>query len=170
MKRTLFDKISSELMSEYPQLLGLTTGDVMNKFQYLRGQYQKILRKIKNTPSGSGAQTPQKWEFFSSCSFLQSVYDNCPTESSFIHPDDLNTQSQEVLVYEGGIEDLADDCEITISPITTSSESTPSSLPSGSTPSPEPDITGDIMITPIPSTSYAGNPPVKKREKEEHEQ
>lgn len=69
-------------------------GDVMNKFQYLRGQYQKILRKIKNTPSGSGAQTPQKWEFFSSCSFLQSVYDNCPTESSFIHPDDLVSTSE----------------------------------------------------------------------------
>lgn len=76
-----------------------------------------------------------------------------------------NTQSQEVLVYEGGIEDLVDDCEITISPITTSSELTPSLLPSGSTPSTEPDITGDIMITPIPSTSYAGNPPVKKRRK-----
>ncbi|XP_042879257.1 uncharacterized protein LOC122257814 [Penaeus japonicus] len=84
LKRTLFDKICAELKTEYP-LLEVTTVEVMDKFKYLRGQYQKILRKIRNTPSGSAANTAVKWEHYNTCSFMQSVYDTGPTESSFIH-------------------------------------------------------------------------------------
>lgn len=71
----------------------------MDKFKYLRGQYQKILRKIRNTPSGSAANTAIKWEHYKTCSFMQSVYDTGPTESSFIHPDDLVSLAECIYNY-----------------------------------------------------------------------
>jgi len=73
--------------------------EVMDKFKYLRGQYQKCLRKIRNAPSGSAATTPIKWEHYKTCSFMQSAYDLGPTESSFIHPDDLVSLAKCVYNY-----------------------------------------------------------------------
>lgn len=63
--------------------------DVVQRFQYLRGHFQKLLRKIKNSPNGSGAQTPAKWEFFNSCLFMQPIYDNVQSQSSFTPSDDM---------------------------------------------------------------------------------
>ncbi|XP_047468505.1 uncharacterized protein LOC125024785 [Penaeus chinensis] len=126
----------------------------MDKFKYLRGQYQKILRKIRNTPSGSAAKTDIKWEHYKTCSFMQSVYDTGPTESSFIHPDDLEPQQKEVVLYEGPIEDL-EDTEVTVSPT------------SSSTPSPLPDINEEVIIEipDQPNTSYVKNSQVVKKKR-----
>lgn len=73
--------------------------EVMDKFNDLRGQYQKCLWKIRNAPSGSAATTPIKWEHYKTCSFMQSAYDLGPTESSFIHPDDLVSLAKCVYNY-----------------------------------------------------------------------
>ncbi|XP_042862777.1 uncharacterized protein LOC122247518 [Penaeus japonicus] len=157
LKRTLFDKICAELKTEYP-LLEVTTVEVMDKFKYLRGQYQKILRKIRNTPSGSAANTAIKWEHYKTCSFMQSVYDTGPTESSFIHPDDLEPQQKEVVLYEGPIEDL-EDTEVIVSP---------TSRLSSSTPSPLPDINEEVIINipDQPNTTYVKNSKCLKEEEE----
>ncbi|XP_063611972.1 uncharacterized protein LOC134785539 [Penaeus indicus] len=145
LKRTLFDKICVELKTEYPQL-EITTVEVMDKFKYLSGQYQKCLWKIRNAPSGSAATTPIKWEHYETCSFMQSAYDLGPTESSFIHPDDLEPQQEQEVLYEGPTEDL-EDYDISVSP---------TSIPSNPTHSPLPDINEEIIreIPDQPNTSY----------------
>ncbi|XP_037774096.1 uncharacterized protein LOC119570425 [Penaeus monodon] len=156
LKRTLFDKICVELKTEYPQL-EITTVEVMDKFKYLRGQYQKCLRKIRNAPSGSAATTPIKWEHYKTCSFMQSAYDLGPTESSFIHPDDLEPQQKQEVLYEGPIEDL-ENYDISVSP---------TSIPSNPTPSPLPDINEEIIreIPDQPNTSYKKNSQVVKKKR-----
>lgn len=70
-------------------IFSLISDDVVQRFQYLRGHFQKLLRKIKNTPNGSGGQAPSKWEFFNACLFMQPIYDNGHTQSSYLHSDDM---------------------------------------------------------------------------------
>ena len=73
---------------------------MLGKFAYLRGNFQRVLRKIRNTPSVSGGNPEPKWEYFKACSFLLPIYDNTSCESS------LELQPQEEVVYEGTLEDL----------------------------------------------------------------
>lgn len=73
---------------------------MFGKFPYLRGNFQRVLRKIRNTPNGSGGKPEPKWEYFKACSFLLAVYDNHSFQSS------LELPPREELVYEGTLEDL----------------------------------------------------------------
>ncbi|XP_042885621.1 uncharacterized protein LOC122261870 [Penaeus japonicus] len=88
---------------------------------------------------------------------MQPVYDMGPTESSFIHPDDLEPQQKEVVLYEGPIEDL-EDTEISVSP---------TSILSSSTPFPLPDINEEVIreIPDQPNTSYVKNSQVVEKKK-----
>ncbi|XP_042862559.1 uncharacterized protein LOC122247396 [Penaeus japonicus] len=156
LKRSCFDQICMELKSENKHLHTLTTDDVVQRFQYLRGHFQKLLRKIKNTPNGSGGQAPSKWEFFNACLFMQPIYDNGHTQSSYLHSDDMmETPGDTIVVYEGLLEkDMAGN-DVRASPSPSTSTSSPSPLPdlpeevgpptfvkasTSSTPSPLPDL------------------------------
>lgn len=132
---------------------------MFGKFAYLRGNFQRILRKIRNTPSGSGGKPEPKWEYFHACSFLLAVYDNTSFESS------LELPRQEEVVCPGPLQDFLQEeysalhspkstgvvspaalSEITISPIDASLEShTPSPQAFIDTPSPQ-----DATTTPAP--------------------
>ncbi|ROT72933.1 uncharacterized protein [Penaeus vannamei] len=155
LRRSCFDQVCMELKSEHKHLHALTTDDVVQRFQYLRGHFQKLLRKIKNSPNGSGAQTPAKWEFFNSCLFMQPIYDNVQSQSSFTPSDDMmEMPCNGVVVYEGLLEkdSTGNEDRVLLSP--SSSVSSPSPLPDlpedskesfhkpsvSSTPSPLPDL------------------------------
>ncbi|KAK4289037.1 hypothetical protein Pmani_037974 [Petrolisthes manimaculis] len=86
MKRSIFDQICKELKMEHPDLYLMTTDDVIGKFAYLRGHFQKQLRKI-SSPSVSGRKRSSRWEYFQACSFLRPVYENCKSEATFQLPD-----------------------------------------------------------------------------------
>ncbi|XP_037796079.1 uncharacterized protein LOC119591409 [Penaeus monodon] len=156
LRRSCFDQVCQELKSEHEHLHALTTDDVVQRFQYLRGHFQKLLRKIKNSSNDSGGQTPAKWEFFNSCLFMQPIYDNGQSQSSFTHSDDLmEIPCNGVVVYEGLLEkDMTGNDDRTFSS-PSSSLSSPSPLPdlpedskasafhkpsASSTPSPLPDL------------------------------
>lgn len=89
------------------------------KFAYLRGHFQKQLRKVEKTLSRSGGITTQKWEYFSACTFLQLVYSTCTSEPSYQLPGPLNTTDVEV-VYEGELEEILMEDAHTPSPSATS--------------------------------------------------
>ncbi|KAK4317254.1 hypothetical protein Pmani_011643 [Petrolisthes manimaculis] len=50
LKQVLYTEICKELQSEYPELQDITTAEVLKKFTYLRGNFQKHWRKINCTP------------------------------------------------------------------------------------------------------------------------
>ncbi|XP_063613769.1 uncharacterized protein LOC134787002 [Penaeus indicus] len=83
LKRSLFDEICQELKKEYPLMNNLTTDMVVSRYQYLRGHFQKQLRKIYNVPSSSRRTASHKWEFFKACTFMQSGFMINNNESSF---------------------------------------------------------------------------------------
>ncbi|XP_063858240.1 uncharacterized protein LOC135099708 isoform X2 [Scylla paramamosain] len=58
IKRGLFNKISQ----------------VLNKFQYLRGHFQKQLRRVEKHMNSTGRKPRIRWEFFDACSFLTPIY------------------------------------------------------------------------------------------------
>ncbi|KAK4309872.1 hypothetical protein Pmani_018518 [Petrolisthes manimaculis] len=64
-----------ELQSEYPVLKNISTAEVLKKFTYLRGDFQKMWRKVTCTPSGSCGNVTPKWEYFSAYSFLKPMND-----------------------------------------------------------------------------------------------
>ncbi|XP_047489900.1 uncharacterized protein LOC125039718 isoform X3 [Penaeus chinensis] len=96
LKRTLMDEISKELRREYPSYAHqLSTEYCMNRFQYLRSNFQKQLRKFRNTPIGPCGEGASKWEFFSACAFLQPIYEiNTDTPSFEIHQDNMKPMSK----------------------------------------------------------------------------
>ena len=73
---------------------------MLGKFAYLRSNFQRVLRKVRNTPSGSGGKPEPKWEYFKACSFLLPVYDSTSFESS------LELRPQGEILYEGSLEEL----------------------------------------------------------------
>ncbi|XP_050730368.1 uncharacterized protein LOC127005504 [Eriocheir sinensis] len=87
LKRATWDTVCRELRAEHPEATThLTTDGVMARFTYLRGNFQKLLRVVERTPSGSGGEATPKWEFFSACSFLRPVYANSKSEPSITSP------------------------------------------------------------------------------------
>ncbi|KAK4318383.1 hypothetical protein Pmani_010620 [Petrolisthes manimaculis] len=98
LRRGLFGEVSRELKEEFPSMEDLTPDAVLLKFAYIRGQFQKQLRKILKMPTGSGGNVTPKWEYFQACSFLMPVYCNLETMPSFQLADDV--------VYDGSLEDL----------------------------------------------------------------
>lgn len=69
---------------------------MFGKFAYLRGNFQRILRKIRNNP-----KSEPKWEYFKPCSFLLDVYDNTSFDSSSVE-----TTPQEEIVFAAPFEDI----------------------------------------------------------------
>ncbi|MPC73031.1 hypothetical protein E2C01_067347 [Portunus trituberculatus] len=69
---------------------------VMGKFAYLRGNYQKLLRKVEKKLSGSAWRKTPKWEYFKALSFFHPVYSSSRNESSFTNED---------LMFEGSFEE-----------------------------------------------------------------
>lgn len=116
----------------------------MAKFTYLRGNFQKLLRAIERTPSGSGGKAPPKWEFFSACSFLRPVYATSQSEPSFVIP----TES----VFQGSQEDL----EFMCTPLPQAEDSLPN-LRRSPSPSPNPFTVEELSSQPVcsPTTSIS---------------
>ncbi|KAK3875202.1 hypothetical protein Pcinc_019901 [Petrolisthes cinctipes] len=112
--------------------------EVLKKFTYLRGNFQKQWRKINCTPSGSQGLVTPKWEFFSACSFLQVPCDS-KGEPSF----ELSSAPapEPEVVYEGSIENLMGDevLHISSSPQPGSSSTSGTSLPGSPSASPTPE-------------------------------
>ncbi|KAG0710855.1 hypothetical protein GWK47_021935 [Chionoecetes opilio] len=75
----------------------------MFRFVYLRGHFQKQLRKVEKTPSGSGGTVTPKWEYFEACTFLTPVYSKVQTVDNVQPQPDLAE-----VIYEGTLEDLMD--------------------------------------------------------------
>ncbi|XP_063611759.1 zinc finger and BTB domain-containing protein 14-like isoform X2 [Penaeus indicus] len=96
LKRTLMDEISKELRREYPSYAHqLSTEYCMNRFQYLRSNFQKQLRKFRNAPVGPCGEGASKWEFFSACSFLLPIYEiNSDTPSFEIQQNNMKPMSK----------------------------------------------------------------------------
>ncbi|KAG0727724.1 hypothetical protein GWK47_034061 [Chionoecetes opilio] len=103
LRRGRVEEITKELKAEFPSLPELTTEDVIVRLIYLRGHFQKLLRKLEKTPSGSGGKVTPKWEYFEACSFLTPVYSNT-TSASSVQP----TSNTSEIIYEGTAEDLLD--------------------------------------------------------------
>ncbi|KAG0711266.1 hypothetical protein GWK47_020992 [Chionoecetes opilio] len=82
------------------------SADVMFRFVYLRGHFQKQLRKVEKTPSGSGGTVTPKWEYFEACTFLTPVYSKVQTVDNVQPQPDLAE-----VIYEGTLEDLMDASE-----------------------------------------------------------
>lgn len=177
LRRVLFEDVGKELRVEFPSLKHLTADAVLSKFAYFRGHFQKQLRKVLTTPSGSGGKVTPRWEYFQACSFLMPVYSNLATASSC----QLQSDDGEV-VYDGSLEDLLEGDVIHTLPCqnkrgsSTSSCSTSSPLPS---PSPSPstgsleppsDIdrllvpSSDIEKLPVPN-QCKGTPHISKKRK-----
>lgn len=113
---------------------------MLAKFGYIRGHFQKQLRKIEKTPSGSGGKVTPKWEYFQACSFLTPVYTNMESSSSFELPADDGD-----VVYEGSLENLLENGMQTVQhplsmELSSPSSRTPSPLSTG-TSTPEPTVT-----------------------------
>ncbi|XP_047502556.1 uncharacterized protein LOC125048016 isoform X2 [Penaeus chinensis] len=112
LKRSLMDKICSELRLEYPTYADQLTTEILTKrFHYLRSNFQKLLKKVEKTPSGSGSTPAVKWEYYSACKFMQAVYTIDSNSSSFEMPEDstASTEQTEELVWTGVISELVDD-------------------------------------------------------------
>ncbi|XP_047472324.1 uncharacterized protein LOC125027320 [Penaeus chinensis] len=112
LKRSLMDKICSELRLEYPKYADQLTTEILTKrFHYLRSNFQKLLKKVEKTPSGSGSTPAVKWEYYSACKFMQPVYTIDSNSSSFEMPEDstASTEQTEELVWTGVINELVDD-------------------------------------------------------------
>ncbi|KAG0721640.1 hypothetical protein GWK47_046073 [Chionoecetes opilio] len=75
----------------------------MFRFVYLRGHFQKQLRKVEKTPSGSGGTVTPKWEYFEACTFLTPVYSKVQLVDNVQPQPDLAE-----VIYEGTLEDLMD--------------------------------------------------------------
>lgn len=73
-------------ISDLILLIICISDDVIGKFAYLRGHFQKQLRKI-SSPSVMGRKRSSRWEYFQACSFLRPVYENCKTEATFQLPE-----------------------------------------------------------------------------------
>ncbi|KAK3888423.1 hypothetical protein Pcinc_007551 [Petrolisthes cinctipes] len=138
LKQVLYTEICKELQSEYPELQDKTTAEVLKKFTYLRGNFQKHWRKINCTPSGSQGLVTLKWEFFSACSFLQVPCDS-KGEPSF----ELSSAPapEPEVVYDSSIEKLMGDevLYISSSPQPGSSSTSGTSLPGSTSASPTPE-------------------------------
>ncbi|KAK3886480.1 hypothetical protein Pcinc_009351 [Petrolisthes cinctipes] len=138
LKQVLYTEICKELQSEYPELQDITTAEVLKKFTYLRGNFQKHWRKINCTPSGSQGLVTPKWEFFSACSFLQVPCDS-KGEPSF----ELSSAPapEPEVVYGSSIEKLMGDevLYISSSPQPGSSSTSGTSLPGSTSASPTPE-------------------------------
>ncbi|XP_042888303.1 uncharacterized protein LOC122263766 [Penaeus japonicus] len=145
LRRSHFDVVCREMKSENPELQKLTTDEVIAKFAYLRGHYQKQLRKIQKS-SGSGGIVQSKWEYFEACSFLMPIYASNKITASF----QLTSKGAQELVFDGTEEELLETSET--SPLTASSPEPPNSSPS-----PVPTVTFPPR-SPVPCT-----PPAKKR-------
>ncbi|XP_042857366.1 uncharacterized protein LOC122243750 isoform X2 [Penaeus japonicus] len=113
LKRSLMDKICSELRLEYPKYADQLSTEILTKrFHYLRSNFQKLLKKAEKTPSGSGSTSAVKWEYYSACKFLQPVYTTDSNSSSFEIPEDSMTSTEQIneeLVWTGDISELVDD-------------------------------------------------------------
>ncbi|KAK4325315.1 hypothetical protein Pmani_004096 [Petrolisthes manimaculis] len=152
-----------ELQSEYPELENISTAEVLKKFTYLRGNFQKMWRKVTCTPSGTGGNVTPKWEYFSACSFLKPMNDG-NNEASFQLPSEPLSE----VVFEGSVEDLLEDQgqKLELSPIPWSnSNSITSNVPTSSSPidmnTPEPPAQD------IQDISSTCSPPAKKVRKTE---
>ncbi|XP_076050957.1 uncharacterized protein LOC143031250 [Oratosquilla oratoria] len=135
LKRSLFDQICRELKEEYPDMDHLNTDHVVTKFQYLRGHFQKQLRKIQNTPNESGGRLNPKWIFFQACSFMHPVYSNNNDDLSYeLANESIVSPTEGLVPYESLLEVTVD------SPAENEeSQSSGHNLDSSSrTPSPEP--------------------------------
>ncbi|KAK4327415.1 hypothetical protein Pmani_002080 [Petrolisthes manimaculis] len=146
-----------ELQSEYPELENISTAEVLKKFTYLRGNLQKIWRKVTCTPSGTGGNVTPKWEYFSACSFLKPMKDG-NSEASFQLPREPLSE----VVFEGSVEDQGQNTKL--SPIPWSNSSSNNSITSNVSTSSSP----IDMITPEPpaqdieDTSSTCSTPAKK--------
>ncbi|XP_064077738.1 uncharacterized protein LOC135195418 [Macrobrachium nipponense] len=69
--------------------------DVQRKFGTLKSTFQRELRKIQSTPSGSAGSVELKWEYFKSCSFMIPVNSCTPRRTSF---DTSEPQEPETIV------------------------------------------------------------------------
>lgn len=72
---------------------------MLSRFGYLRGHFQKQLRKVEAAPSGSRRKLTTRWEYFQACSFLRPFYSNL----SNIPSSELRLEGE---LYEGSLEDL----------------------------------------------------------------
>ncbi|XP_047489189.1 protein bric-a-brac 2-like isoform X2 [Penaeus chinensis] len=104
LKRRLLDEICEELKKVYPVMNNLTTDMVVSRYQYLRGHFQKQLRKFYNIPTSSRRTASHKWEFFKACSFMQSGFminnESCFTSTlrKQLPSDSPNTATSQALV------------------------------------------------------------------------
>ncbi|KAG0693729.1 hypothetical protein GWK47_027398 [Chionoecetes opilio] len=103
LRRRLFEEIGKELKAQYPALAEITTDNVIFRFAYLRGHFQKQLRKVEKSLKGSGGMVIPKWEYFEGCSFLTPVYSNTTRTSSI----QLLSNTSKT-IYEGTLKDLLD--------------------------------------------------------------
>ncbi|KAK4308087.1 hypothetical protein Pmani_020200 [Petrolisthes manimaculis] len=153
-----------ELQSEYPELENnISTAEVLKKFTYLQGNFQKMWRKVTCTPSGTGGNVTPKWEYFSACSFLKPMNDG-NNEASFQLPSEPLSE----VVFEGSVEDLLEDQgqKLELSPIPWSnSNSITSNVPTSS--SPIDMITPEPPAQDIQDISATCSPPAKKVQKTE---
>ncbi|XP_064096689.1 uncharacterized protein LOC135208438 [Macrobrachium nipponense] len=97
LKKCKWEEVTRALKSEFPDLsdAGLTADDVQRKFGTLKSTFQRELRKIQCTPSGSAGAVEPKWEYFKSCSFMIPVNSCTPRRTSF---DTSEPQEPETLV------------------------------------------------------------------------
>ncbi|XP_047475853.1 uncharacterized protein LOC125029764 [Penaeus chinensis] len=155
LKRSLMDKICSELRLEYPKHADQLTTEILTKrFHYLRSNFQKLLKKVEKTPSGSGSTPAVKWEYYSACKFMQPVYTIDSNSSSFEMPEDstASTEQTEELVWTGVISELVDD------PLTDASSAKDTDIPSAYG-----NATSEESRTPSPLEQIPVTPRTKKR-------
>lgn len=88
LKRSEWSKIAAALQKEYPALkdVGLTEDDVQQKFAKLKTTFQREVKKIHCTKSGSGEYYEPKWKFFNSLSFMLPRELQYLTTSSYSSP------------------------------------------------------------------------------------
>lgn len=158
--------ISRQLQQKYPKYADkLTTDHCFSRFQYLRSNFHKQLRKIQSTPSGSS-----KWEFFTACSFLHPAFKFDSSDFEMQQSSKAASELSEELVWEGSASDLIDAPstvkapEEEVDPLATTFEQT--GLPA---PTDSPSTTSGESRTPTPTNSSFIIPtPPMPRKKRKH--
>lgn len=144
------------LYSDCRKLLNFSSiisDEVLSKFGYLRGNFQKHLRKIEATPSGSGGKLTPKWEYFQACSFLRPCYSTLSSIPSF----ELKLDE----VCEGSPKELqeGEPCSTSLTPLTPSPTA---SEPPGDTETPVVTTNNTGMLT---ASQCEVTPPLAKKRK-----